>query len=257
MSRVVYSTIVLSLCLSTATVRAQTAAMAELYGEAVHRFFSGDYAGADQLLTQVIASGSQDPRPYYFRGLVREMQGGGGEFDFQTGAKFEAEGKHAYAIGRALTRIQGHVRTKIEKARRDARVVAKQQRMLMQRAQLDGTVAPASGAAPAESLPPAAPSETGGADTDPFSGDGMRSEETTAQPDAPAANAAPEVDEKNDPFGDDPAPATPAAPDSTDGSAPSADSPFGTDGDTPAADADDPFGLDQGDGMSKDDPFGN
>ena len=47
---------------------AQFGALDELYGEGVHRYFSADLNGADQILTQVVDSGSQDPRAYYFRG---------------------------------------------------------------------------------------------------------------------------------------------------------------------------------------------
>ena len=77
---------------------AQRDAMTELYGEAVHRYFSGDLAGAEQALTTVVGSGSQDPRAHYFLGLTREFLGQSGDADFQAGARLEIEGRQ---IGRA------------------------------------------------------------------------------------------------------------------------------------------------------------
>ncbi|MFO0942194.1 MAG: hypothetical protein U0930_15770 [Pirellulales bacterium] len=90
-------------------------ASSELYGEGVHRYFAHDYAGADQLLTEAIAGGSQDPRAYYFRGLTKEMMGSGGEADFEEGAKLESAGRSGPMISYSLARVQGQVRAKIEK----------------------------------------------------------------------------------------------------------------------------------------------
>ncbi|MFK7736648.1 MAG: hypothetical protein AB8B50_11490 [Pirellulaceae bacterium] len=225
------------------TAQAQSAGLVELYGEGVHRYFAGDLMGADELLSRVINSGSQDPRAYYFRGLLRERQGGGGSIDFEQGAQMEATGRSSYNVGMALMRIQGSVRGKIEKARRDARVMYAQQKAMMQEAYQPTPMAPAieNSAVP---LVPAQPSETGAAD--PFADGGMRSEETSDDTDQPAT---PEIDETSDPFADD-APATDAPADSGD-----AADPFGDPSDAPAGD--DPFGGDAGDDPFGGDPFGN
>lgn len=239
----------LSVCLlsvfSAGHAVAQGDAMLELYGAGVHKYFAGDYAAADQLLSQVVDSGSNDPRAHYFRGLVREMQGGGGQFDFENGARLEAEGKRVVSVGAALTRIQGAVRTQIEKARRDARVQMRQQQLMMEEARRN---AASSGMAPMNSDPmpapsgetiPPAPSET----NDPFAGEGLRSSDTTIDPAQPTE---PEVDAGTDPFANDaPAMDAPAATEP----APAGDDPFGTSPSTPAGD--DPFGTPAGD-----DPFG-
>lgn len=182
-------------------------ASSELYGEGVHRYFSHDYAGADQLLTEAIAGGSQDPRAYYFRGLTKEMLGGGGEADFEEGAKLEAAGRSGPMISYSLARVQGQVRAKIEKARRVARIQAAQQRALQQQA-----------------APPVALPQVQGA-TDPFAGEGTRSGETPAAPVKPETN-----DANTDPFGDEK---------KSDDKKMDAD-PFGGDA-KPAADASDPF----------------
>ena len=189
---------------------AQGGPLVELYGEGVHRYFAGDMMGADEILTRAIDSGSQDPRVFFYRGLVREAQGGAGQADFDQGAQLEAQGKIVVAVGKALTRIQGYTRSKIEKARRDARIVAQQQKMMEEQERMKN----------APATPPAAPAPAGDP-TDPLP---MRSDTTTEDAVQPAV---PEVDATTDPFADDPAPA------------PAGDSsPFGGDA-TPAAD---PFG---------------
>lgn len=51
----------LLLCLVGSTSLAQHDAMVEMYGEGVHRYFCNDFTGADQILSQVVDGGSQDP----------------------------------------------------------------------------------------------------------------------------------------------------------------------------------------------------
>jgi hypothetical protein len=238
MSRIVLCALSLSLCWGGSNAFGQ-AAFTEVYGEGVHRFFAGDLVGAERMFSEVINSGSEDPRAYYFRGLVRSRQGGGGEMDFETGARMEAEGKQAVQVGFALSRIQGSVRAKIEKARRDARVMASQQALLMQRARME--MAPPSAAVAPETL---APSSGSSVPADPFLGDeGMRGD-TSVDPVQPTT---PEIDSTSNPFGDDPAPAVDVpTPD-----APAGDDPFNP---TPAPSTDsNPF--DTGSGEVMDDPF--
>lgn len=245
------------------SVKAQGEALIEVYGDGVHHFNSGNFQSATELFTRVIDGGLNDPRAYYFRGIVNELQApGSGEMDFQAGALLEATGSNVVAVGTALTRIQGSLRTKIEVARRDARVAAAAQRKMMQESQ-PAPVQPT----PTESVPvnpPAVDAEV--ADT-PFGDGGMRSEEIVPDAEQPVAPAA---DSTVDPFGDDPAPAAmpgadpaatpPAANDPFGGSsdpAPASD-PFG--GSSDPAPASDPFGG-SGDAGSSDpfgsDPFGN
>jgi len=218
---------------SSSLLLAQDGAMTELYGEGVHRYNCGDYQGADQMLSQVVDSGSQDPRALYFRGLAREMLAhGSGEADFQVAARMEAEGKRVVNVGQALARVQGRQRASIEQYRREARVAFQLEQA--HQAEIRRKTIPQ----PTE-VAPVDPAEA--ASSDPFSGDGMRSEEAVELPttDAPApsepsaldAPAAPAADTSN-PFGDEPASSEPAAP------AP-ADNPFG---DVPADAGDSPFG---------------
>ena len=205
----------------------QSSAVAQLYGEGVHRYFARDYAGAEQFLSRAIEAGSQDPRAFYFRGLARSAYGGGGEFDYDEGARLEASGRVGANIGMALTRVQGYERAKIEKARQNARLFVQQQRELARQA-IPALPAPS---APQFADPPAA--------TDPFSGDGLRSDEVefvpspTTQPDAAD-------DTSVDPFADEPT--SPSSEPTSDGSMDDTD-PFS---DIPAEVADpvedDPFG---------------
>lgn len=178
-----------AILVTSATSAWGQAASSELYGEGVHRFFARDYQGADQLLTEAIDGGSQDPRAYYFRGLSREMFGGGGEADFDEGARLEANGRSGPMISYSLARVQGLVRAKIEKARRVARTQAALEKASQQQAAPPVNIPPAQGA------------------SDPFAGEGVRSGETQAAPPKAEVN-----DEKSDPFGDEKKPAENADP---------------------------------------------
>jgi hypothetical protein len=245
----------------------QSSALDDLYGEAVHHYFAGDAMGAEQLLTRALELGSEDPRVYYFRGLARMVLGADAESDFAQGAKNEVSGRFGVNVGQALMRIQGSHRLQIEKARRDARLEAQQQREMMRRA---------------VPMPPAplGPVRTEPAElSDPFDNSSARSEQldvvptpvpTPSQPPAageqpaagePGAEPSPSDDPASDPFGDDasdPVPApqteppTPAEVDPVDTTDPfGTDDPFGT-GDPPAS-SDAPASSDS----PSDDPFSN
>lgn len=87
------------------------------------------------------------PCAHYFRGLARESAGFGGEMDFENGARLEAEGKRVVDVGSALARIQGSLRTKIENARRDARIQVKQQQLMIEQTRqlMEQAAAPGAG----------------------------------------------------------------------------------------------------------------
>jgi len=229
---------------------AQSSVLTELYGQGVHKYFSCDYFAAEPLLSQAIDSGSKDPRAYYFRGLAREMNGGGGDIDFEEGARLEAAGSVGVNVGVALTRIQGQVRVKIEKARQAARLQAALHRQMTQ---------PMVPAIPPALTPLAVPVPSP-ENTDPFPGEGLRSEEIQAIPEPSDSETTPEepssnADEQVNPFDDEPRGESPAGddvlgdPNETSSDAPMADDPFGdpsapAEVDPPAASGDDPFSGD-------------
>ena len=81
--------------LSTATVTtasAQNAAVSQMYGNGVHAFYAGNNSAARENFSAAINNGSQDPRAYYFRGIVAYSQGSTyeAESDWQQGARLEA-----------------------------------------------------------------------------------------------------------------------------------------------------------------------
>jgi hypothetical protein len=112
----------------------------EMYGKAVHAFFRGDADHAELLLNDAIAAGSVDPRAYIFRGLCLSRNGiEAGTADFQKAADLEMNGaRKVVNVGQALQRIQGPVRAEIEKARLNARLVARARSQEM--GKLDGGV---------------------------------------------------------------------------------------------------------------------
>lgn len=102
-----------------------SSALTAVYGRGVHAYFAGNSAMAEQLFTEVIQAGSADPRPYYFRGVLRLNQGRQfeAENDMRIGAAYEARNPGVqHSIGRALQRVQGPARRTLEGFRRQARL---------------------------------------------------------------------------------------------------------------------------------------
>ena len=118
--------LVLAMALSCpGSLLAQEAVLEEFYGSGVHKYFSGDYSGADADLTAAVDGGSRDPRVYYFRGLARTRYGGDSTADFQRGADLEAaDSSQYYPIGKSLERVQGSTRMSLERYRSLARATA-------------------------------------------------------------------------------------------------------------------------------------
>ncbi len=226
----------LSLLWIPAVLEAQNDVILQLYGQAVHDYFAGNYRAAQQTLTEVLDSGSRDPRAYYFRGLAQHQlgQADAGDEDFRVGAELEARSGAEELVGRALTRVQGSERLQLEEYRTAARVALFQQREQMRRARFGDT-------------PPRGPER--------FEPAGE------AMPPADAATAEDEIPA----FGEEPAEATenlfgesveePAAADEEEPPAePAADDPFGDETAPPEAE---PAGEDQPAGEEEGDPFGD
>lgn len=108
------------------TAVAQTAVLNEMYGRGVHQYYAGNYTKAYDLLSAAIDNGIEDPRAYYFRGIVARSTGRleQAKGDWYAGAQLEAAGKIQGSIGRALSRYQGHGRLKLEEIRQQARLQA-------------------------------------------------------------------------------------------------------------------------------------
>lgn len=103
---------------------AQDGLLEDLYGRGVHAYFEHRYEEAHGLLTKAITSGLKDPRAYYFRGLTNLRLGRPDEAqaEFTTGAELEAIAAEPVNIGKALERVQGADRLKIEQHRRAGRL---------------------------------------------------------------------------------------------------------------------------------------
>jgi hypothetical protein len=118
-------------------LHAEEAVLQRLYGRGVHAYFSGADVQAHKNLTAAIQGGSQDPRCYYFRGLVDLRLGreADAELDFQKGADLESRDVlNVYDVPRSLERIQGNVRLKIEQYRVQARLAALERAERMRKA---------------------------------------------------------------------------------------------------------------------------
>ena len=116
--------------LCTMPLAAQDAVLGQLYGNGVHAYFSRDYVKAHELFTQAIDGHTQDPRAYYFRGLdlLKLGRPHEAESDFKQGAKLESsvDPTRVYNVARALERIQGSDRAKLESFRLEARMAVLQ-----------------------------------------------------------------------------------------------------------------------------------
>ena len=107
-------------CCSFATVAADPSPE-ELLSEAISSWRAGDLPAARGQLSSIIESGSDDPRIFYYRGILDEQLRGNGDADFASAAKVEAETSAARVVNRALEKTQGPLRARIEKFRVNAR----------------------------------------------------------------------------------------------------------------------------------------
>lgn len=261
----------------TESATAQNAILAEMYGRGVHSYYAGNSDDAYQYLSMAIDNGIQDPRAYYFRGIVAQASGRpyAAETDWQTGAEMEASGRTNGAIGRSLARFQGAARIKLEEIRQRAKLTAlatAMSRSKQRYGEIDAAqgaasavppaptiVPPTAAPAPAPAPAPAAPAAA--SNDDPFA-DNMAEGKANVVADDALEGAF------DNPFADDgtaggggAAPAADTNPFGGGGDAGGADpfgggaggaDPFGGGGDAGAGAGDDPFG-----GAADDDPFGN
>jgi hypothetical protein len=123
---VVQAGLALSIILTTGTLQAQQdRLLADLYGRGVHAYFDGQLEVSHKLLSEVIEQKTQDPRAYYFRGVVLTRLGRAEQAtkDFDTGATLEAKDvQKVYPVNRSLQRVQGKVRLTLETHRKEARL---------------------------------------------------------------------------------------------------------------------------------------
>ena len=259
--KIVFTVLLLTFALAHPAA-AQDHVLGELYGSGVHAYFSGNYERALEFLTSAISQGSTDPRCFYFRGLTQMRMGfeSVGKDDFRMGARFEAADPGVLPVGRSLERIQGFTRLLLEKYRREARIQARQQRILRDRTRYQvprgsGTRLPMQHP-PAELDVPALPDDADDAARDPFVDEAeerpVRTGPVEKAPERPPATEEADVVDGDAPAMDD---------DTTD-----VGDPFGEDtelfDDEEEVDAD-PFGEDMGDGdedpfsVQIEDPFGD
>jgi tetratricopeptide (TPR) repeat protein len=88
---------------------------------ALEAWRTGDTAGAEEKLSEMIDGGSDDARIYYYRGILAEQTGKNGDADFESAAFLETRWSQTRAVNRALERTQGALRTRIERFRAAAR----------------------------------------------------------------------------------------------------------------------------------------
>ncbi len=186
--------IALAATVSGTTCHAQSAVLSEIYGRGVHAYNAGQYDRASEWLNMAIDNGYRDPRAYYFLGLSAVANGrqAEAEGDFQQGAEIEAGGAFGNSVGRALVRVQGPTRLKLEQIRETARLTALAKGQARSKARYGELGASSDGMAPLSNMAPKA--------------DNAPEAPAKAKP-APAtrprAVMAPAVPAGDDPFADD------------------------------------------------------
>ena len=209
--------------------------LSQLYGRGVHAYFKCDYLGAQKHLDDAISSGVNDPRAYYFRGLIKSQMGNryDAEGDYRMAATLEARGAGTFDIGRALIRVQGQRRLELEAIRQEVLIFARNQRP-----------------ATTETYPfePLLPSE-------PLLPTGPETELEPAADGLPAEESIDSGESMTDDGPGDPADADPFGPDELDED-PFAEDPFAEDRANADEMGDDPFAEDEaGADEMGDDPF--
>jgi hypothetical protein len=101
-------------------------AAAENYGRGVHAYFAGRTAEAEELFSLALADSPNDPRILYYRAMALLRLGRAAEArgDMLAGAEIEAGQPGRYAVGTALSRVQGSDRLLLERFRQQARARA-------------------------------------------------------------------------------------------------------------------------------------
>ena len=222
----------LTLAAAGGTARAQYDVLGELYGMGYHAYFRSDLISAQNYLTMAIDEGSKDPRAYYYRGLTYLCMGDTelADNDFRIGAAFEVDG-YGRLIGRALDRIQGSHRMRIERARFAARLDAARSRGFEQPAPTPRTLPPV----PAAPVPAPSPVDTMPMTDElapgPAEVPGVPTDETPVVPDAGTDVPA----DADDPFGE-------AEVDAEDDMSTEEADPFGAE-EAADSEGDDPFGA--------------
>ena len=184
-------------------------AVTELYGQAVHSYFDGEYEAAHKSLSDAIDLGTDDPRVYYFRGLSKMRLGRSEEAtkDFEQGGKLEAQGAaQFYPVGRSLERIQGTERVAIEKVRKQARIAIRLRQKKIEAARIEAFKRDERLRKSGPAVKLGTPSANTVGEDDPFGTSGAPAEKSDAP--VPAKPSEPAKDA--DPFGSPAKPAEPA-----------------------------------------------
>ena len=217
----------------------------EIFGRGIHAYYVGNQDDAQKMFTSAIENGLEDPRVYYFRGIVSFDLGNTEEAisDWERGAEIEANSRVNFTVGRSISRFQGSGRVQLESIRQAAKLSAMEARM--ERAEIRyGEIANANIPPSTSSkgiAPPPIPSDI----VNPFAAD-IAVGQASLEDDDALKNA------MNDPFAGEAS----AAPESTNaaagndpfsGGAAATNDPFGSNDAAPANK--DPFG-------SGEDPFG-
>ena len=100
--------------------------LSEMFGRGIHAFYLGNHEEADDLFSSAIEHGLEDPRVFYFRGMIAFKQGKteAAVTDWEKGAEIEANSRVNRSIGRSLLRFQGAGRVQLETIRHSAKLAA-------------------------------------------------------------------------------------------------------------------------------------
>ncbi len=117
----------LMMCAGVLAQSPQQRVLEDLLSTGTHAFYAGEAQRAYELLSQAIQAGIKDPRAYYMRGVVLERLGRPQQAarDFRRAAQLEVlVSADPDEVDLFLMRVQGRVRVKLERIRRQVKVEA-------------------------------------------------------------------------------------------------------------------------------------
>jgi tetratricopeptide (TPR) repeat protein len=131
MKKIALTIAISGLIFGASKAQADQALLSEMFGRGIHAYYVGNQDDAKEMFSSAIDHGLEDPRVYYFRGILAFDNGQPEDAiaDWKRGAEIEANSRTNFAVGHTLSRFQGNGRVQLESIRQTAKLAALEARM--------------------------------------------------------------------------------------------------------------------------------